>query len=154
MFLSAVGRRLVFAADEYYLMARRPFPVAGSYEGFPMHEDGIGMVRTLESEFLAPTGQPTRPRAGFFAWVDGGPRRRLPRPPVGFPGRLRRRTPARRVRWLRRVWWLWSVRGVWRVWGVWCVCRARCVCRVWWLCGVWRARRVWWLRSVRGVWSV
>ena len=73
VFLSAVGRRLVFAADEYYLMARRPFPEADSYEGFPMHEDGIGMVRTLESEFLNLTGQPTRPRSGFFAWVDGAP---------------------------------------------------------------------------------
>ena len=73
VFLSAVDRRLVFAADEYYLMARRPFPDADSYEGFPMHEDGIGMVRTLESEFLNPTGEPTRPRSGFFAWVDGAP---------------------------------------------------------------------------------
>ncbi len=98
VFLSAVGRRLVFAADEYYLMARRPFPEADSYEGFPMHEDGIGMVRTLESEFLQPTGQPTRPRAGFFSWVDGAPADgyRAPRtgspadsvgePPPGLPG--------------------------------------------------------------------
>ncbi len=73
VFLSALGRRLVFAADEYYLMAGRPFPEADSYEGFPMHEDGIGMVRTLESEFFNPVGEPTRPRSGFFAWVDGAP---------------------------------------------------------------------------------
>ena len=73
IFLGAVGRRLVFAADEYYLMADRPFPEADSYEGFPMHEDGIGMARTLESEFQSPTAVPTRPRSGFFAWVDGAP---------------------------------------------------------------------------------
>ena len=85
VFLGAVGRRLVFAADEYYLMARRPFPEADSYEGFPMHEDGIGMVRTLESEFLAPTGQPTRPRAGFFAWVDGAPADGYRAPRSGSP---------------------------------------------------------------------
>ena len=85
VFLSAVGRRLVFAADEYYLMARRPFPEADSYEGFPMHEDGIGMVRTLESEFLQPTGQPTRPRAGFFAWVDGAPADGYRAPRSGSP---------------------------------------------------------------------
>src|SRR5947209_10738783 len=42
-FLSALGRRLAFAADEYYLLAGRPFPAAEAYEGFPMHEDGIGM---------------------------------------------------------------------------------------------------------------
>ncbi len=85
VFLSAVGRRLVFAADEYYLMARRPFPEADSYEGFPMHEDGIGMVRTLESEFLTPTGQPTRPRSGFFAWVDGAPADGYRAPRSGSP---------------------------------------------------------------------
>lgn len=73
VFLGVLGRRLVFAADEYYLMADRPFPDADSYEGFPMHEDGIGMARTLESEFQNPTTDPTRPRSGFFAWVDGAP---------------------------------------------------------------------------------
>src|SRR3974390_261282 len=38
VFLEAVGRRMVFAADEYYLMAERPFPPAATYEGFPQHE--------------------------------------------------------------------------------------------------------------------
>ena len=51
VFLAALGRRLVHAADEYYLMADRPFPAAERYEGFPMHEDGIGMARTFELEF-------------------------------------------------------------------------------------------------------
>ena len=32
-------------------MAERPFPPAERYEGFPMHEDGIGMARTFELEF-------------------------------------------------------------------------------------------------------
>ncbi|MGH8997297.1 MAG: DUF512 domain-containing protein, partial [Acidimicrobiales bacterium] len=41
----ALGRRLVFASDEYYLMADRPFPDAAAYEGYPQHENGIGMVR-------------------------------------------------------------------------------------------------------------
>lgn len=72
-FLAAVGRRMVFAADEYYLLADRPFPPAAVYEDFPMHEDGIGMARTLEAEFLDPTAQPTGTQAGFFAWVDGAP---------------------------------------------------------------------------------
>ncbi len=73
VFVSAVGRRLVFAADEYYLMARRPFPEADSYEGFAMHEDGIGMARTLESEFFDPSAELASPKSGFFAWVDGAP---------------------------------------------------------------------------------
>ena len=77
VFLAALGRRLVFAADEYYLLAGRPFPRADAYEGFPQHEDGIGMARTFEAEVDAALagddGRPASPRAGFFAWVDGAP---------------------------------------------------------------------------------
>ncbi|HKA92591.1 MAG TPA: DUF512 domain-containing protein [Acidimicrobiia bacterium] len=76
-FQGAVGRRLVFAADEYYVMAGRPFPVAGDYEGFPQHENGIGMARAFEADVRAAlAGEATAgigPRAGFFAWVDGAP---------------------------------------------------------------------------------
>jgi hypothetical protein len=70
-----LGRRLVFAADEYYLLAGRPFPPAEAYEGFPMHEDGIGMARTFELEFTGRADDAHRPAAGFFAWVDGAPPR-------------------------------------------------------------------------------
>ncbi|MGQ0830388.1 MAG: DUF512 domain-containing protein [Microthrixaceae bacterium] len=72
VFRSVLGHRLVFAADEYYLLASRPFPSAESYEGFPMHEDGIGMARTLELELFGDKQDATRPRDGFFAWADGG----------------------------------------------------------------------------------
>ena len=71
---ASLGRRMVFAADEYYLMAGRPFPAAESYEGFSMHEDGIGMARTFELEFNGAASQRhRRRRAGFFAAVDGAP---------------------------------------------------------------------------------
>jgi NifB/MoaA-like Fe-S oxidoreductase len=63
----------VFAADEYHLLAGRPFPEPHTYEGFAMHEDGIGMARTFEAEFLGHTDEATGPRAGFFSWVDGAP---------------------------------------------------------------------------------
>ena len=72
-FLALLGRRLVFAADEYHLLAGRPFPEPETYEGFAMHEDGIGMARTFEAEFLGLTAGATGPRAGFFSWVDGAP---------------------------------------------------------------------------------
>jgi len=68
-----LGHRLVFAADEYYLLADRPFPEPGAYEGFPMHEDGIGMARTFELEFMGATTSSTGVRPGFFAWADGAP---------------------------------------------------------------------------------
>ncbi len=71
VFLDVLGHRLVFAADEYYLLAGRPFPAAETYEGFSMHEDGIGMARTFELEFTGLAGAATSPQAGFFAWADG-----------------------------------------------------------------------------------
>ncbi len=73
VFVAALGRRLAFASDEYYLMAGRPFPSADAYEGFAMHEDGVGMARTFEAEFRGETDVATRPASGFFAWVDGAP---------------------------------------------------------------------------------
>jgi putative radical SAM enzyme (TIGR03279 family) len=76
-YVAALGRRLVFAADEYYLMADRPFPVADAYEGFLQHENGIGMARTFEREVAAALQGDnvagTTPRAGFFASVEGAP---------------------------------------------------------------------------------
>jgi NifB/MoaA-like Fe-S oxidoreductase len=72
VFRSVVGHRLVFAADEYYLLAERPFPPADAYEGFPMHEDGIGMARTFELELFEQKADATGKQEGFFAWADGG----------------------------------------------------------------------------------
>jgi putative radical SAM enzyme (TIGR03279 family) len=76
-FQRVLGRRLVFASDEYYLLAQRPFPAHDDYEEFVQHENGVGMARTFEAEVRAAiagaTVQGTRPRTGFFAWVDGAP---------------------------------------------------------------------------------
>src|SRR5438270_9784377 len=73
LFLSVLGRRLVFAADEYYLLAGRPFPSTEAYEDFPQHENGIGMARTFELELLGEKDTGTGVHAGFFSWVDGAP---------------------------------------------------------------------------------
>ena len=97
VFLRVLGHRMVFTADEYYLMAGRPFPSPEEYEGFHMYEDGIGMARTFEAEFLG-TGAAARgdeiahaspaAQGGFFAWVDGAPAEgyRAPRNPAGDTG--------------------------------------------------------------------
>jgi putative radical SAM enzyme (TIGR03279 family) len=71
-FVEAVGRRLVFAADEYYLLARRAFPAARHYEGFPQHENGVGIARSFERAF-AGEGAALGVRPGFFAAIDGAP---------------------------------------------------------------------------------
>jgi NifB/MoaA-like Fe-S oxidoreductase len=70
VYLAALGRRLVHAADEYYLLAAREFPAVDRYEGFPMHEDGVGMARTFEREFHLRVGDVTGTKRGFFAAVD------------------------------------------------------------------------------------
>jgi NifB/MoaA-like Fe-S oxidoreductase len=76
-FVAALGRRLVYAADEYYLLAGRPFPGLADYDGLPQHENGVGMARQFEHEVRAAAGgravAGAGPRAGFFAWVDGAP---------------------------------------------------------------------------------
>ena len=73
VFRAVLGRRMVYAADEYYLMAGRSFPDGDDYDGFPMHEDGIGMARTFEAEFYGLTDDVTGVRRGFFAAVDVPP---------------------------------------------------------------------------------
>jgi putative radical SAM enzyme (TIGR03279 family) len=73
VFEATLDKRMVYAADEYYLMARRPLPAADRYDGFPMHEDGIGMARTFEAEFHGRTHDATGVRRGFFAAVDAPP---------------------------------------------------------------------------------
>ncbi|GDX27317.1 radical SAM protein [Actinomycetes bacterium] len=88
IFLTHVGHRMVFAADEYYLMADMAFPAGEDYEGFGLHEDGIGMARTFEWEFDGRLDLPTGPQSGFFASVDGAPAEgyRAPRNPAGDTG--------------------------------------------------------------------
>src|SRR5205807_4395499 len=73
VYMRLLGRRLAFLADEYYLLAGRPFPASDAYEGFPMHEDGVGMARAFELGFHGQHVDGAGARAGFFAWVEGAP---------------------------------------------------------------------------------
>ena len=47
-FRRTLGGRFVFLGDEVYLQAGAPLPPAAAYEGFPIAEDGIGLVRRFE----------------------------------------------------------------------------------------------------------
>ncbi len=51
-----IGRRLFFASDELYVVAKRPVPERDAYEDFPQHENGIGMIRTFTDEVAALVG--------------------------------------------------------------------------------------------------
>ena len=77
-FLAALGRRLVYASDEYYLLAELPFPALDAYDDdLAQHENGIGMATQFALEVQAElTGADVTAhgtRTGFFAWVDGAP---------------------------------------------------------------------------------
>jgi putative radical SAM enzyme (TIGR03279 family) len=86
-FLAAIGRRMVFAADEYYLMAERPFPSTHTYEGFPQHENGLGMARAFEAAFGGDERAALGVRPGFFAAVDGAPATGYRAPRSGVAGK-------------------------------------------------------------------
>jgi putative radical SAM enzyme (TIGR03279 family) len=71
--LASMGRRLVYAADEYYLLAGRRFPTVDAYDGFPQHENGIGMARAFEAAYHGDVSAAHGVAPGFFSWVDGAP---------------------------------------------------------------------------------
>ncbi|HVX21892.1 MAG TPA: DUF512 domain-containing protein [Acidimicrobiales bacterium] len=73
VYRSVLGHRLVYAADEYYLLAGREPPPADHYDGFPQHENGIGMIRAFQRAFGGDRAAAQGVRHGFFAWVDGAP---------------------------------------------------------------------------------
>ena len=51
--LEKFGTRLFFCADELFLRAELPLPEDDYYEGYRQLENGVGMLRSLESEFMS-----------------------------------------------------------------------------------------------------
>jgi NifB/MoaA-like Fe-S oxidoreductase len=86
IYRSTLGRRLVYLGDEYYLMAGLDFPPAASYDGYPQHENGIGMVQAFRDAFAGDHESAHGVRAGFFAWVDGAPAEGYRAPTAGAHG--------------------------------------------------------------------
>ncbi len=48
------GTRFIFPSDEFYILAGEPLPPEEAYEGYPMLENGVGMVRDFLSGELPP----------------------------------------------------------------------------------------------------
>ena len=72
--LQELGTRLVFCSDELYLTAQRPLPPDEFFEEHTQLENGVGMLRLLESEFElalkladAPDGVPFAVASGAAA---------------------------------------------------------------------------------------
>ena len=51
--LEKFGTRLFFCADELFLRAELPLPEEDYYEGYRQLENGVGMLRSLEADFMA-----------------------------------------------------------------------------------------------------
>ncbi len=49
--LKKYGSRLFFCSDEMYLRCGRALPSEEYYEGYPQLENGVGMIRSLQTEF-------------------------------------------------------------------------------------------------------
>ncbi len=50
IFLGQHGRRFVFGADEFYLLAKEPLPDFSSYEDFPQIENGVGLIARFRQQ--------------------------------------------------------------------------------------------------------
>lgn len=55
------GTRLFFCADELFLKAGRPLPGDDYYEGYRQLENGVGLLRSLEQDFLSALGFADKP---------------------------------------------------------------------------------------------
>ncbi|MBO0731932.1 MAG: DUF512 domain-containing protein [Acidimicrobiaceae bacterium] len=73
VFENALGRRLVYAADEYYLLAGRPFPRLETYGEVAQHDNGVGMAAAFDARFHGRDDAPAGGPGGFFQSVDGAP---------------------------------------------------------------------------------
>ena len=48
--LRKYGTRMVYPADEFYLLAERELPPTEFYEDYPQYENGVGLLRSLGDE--------------------------------------------------------------------------------------------------------
>lgn len=58
------GSRIFFCSDELYLKAGRPVPEDEYYEGYPQLENGVGLLRLLETEFTEALSASPEARGG------------------------------------------------------------------------------------------
>ena len=85
LYKTALGHRMVFAADEYYLLAGRDLPSARSYDGLPpareRHRHGPGLRRVVRP----PSGRTARAGCATGSSPRSTPRRPRATAPRGSP---------------------------------------------------------------------
>jgi len=76
IFSGCLGRRMVYAADEYYLVAGRDLPALETYGAVAQHDNGVGMARAFEAAFSGRDVEEElgeRGPSGFFRSLEGAP---------------------------------------------------------------------------------
>ena len=76
VYRACLGRRLAYAADEYYLLAGRPFPALSTYGAVAQHDNGIGMAQAFAADFAGlgeAEGAGDQGPSGFFRSLEGAP---------------------------------------------------------------------------------
>jgi putative radical SAM enzyme (TIGR03279 family) len=51
-YYAKLGTRFVFAADEWYILAKRELPENEAYEDYPQLDNGVGLIRWFQEDFL------------------------------------------------------------------------------------------------------
>ncbi len=69
-----LGSGFVYASDEMYLLARRPFPRPSAYDDYPMLQNGVGLVQLFRDGWKRATRRkPVAVDPPFaVAWATGG----------------------------------------------------------------------------------
>lgn len=68
------GSRVVWLADEWFLIAQRPVPPAADYEGYPQIGNGVGSIRQFLEQFQMSADRYLQPEivpARSLTWVVG-----------------------------------------------------------------------------------
>ena len=66
------GMNVVYASDEVYLLAGEEYPSDEAYDGYPQLENGVGLLRLFETEFLAAAADCTLPMPDTGAVIATG----------------------------------------------------------------------------------
>ena len=69
-FLSLTGRQPLHLSDEFYMVAGIEVPGVDAYGGYPMLEDGVGLVRSFIESFEGRSEVSSAKADGFFSSVD------------------------------------------------------------------------------------
>lgn len=70
---SIVGHPMMYCSDEFYLLGDVELPSREIYGDFEQLENGVGVTRAFEHEFIEREATGAKAHSGFFSSIDGAP---------------------------------------------------------------------------------